>query len=116
MHSKQIRELMRSPKAQIQHQLTGLPPRLITPDSPLIRLLEQCSVRQRIAIRGVTISPDLGYSSGPRFDNAEQLYRWLKPSAQMLESETWPAEARRIKIFSRHLTEHDLKKACTSWF
>lgn len=104
MHPKQIKALLRRPDML----LTGRVPRMIVPDSPLIKLLECISPRDRVHLRSVCVHPNLGYSSGASFQNAEQMLRWLKPSNRMLENESWPAESHRIKRFSKQLSFDDL--------
>lgn len=110
MHPKQMKHLMRRPQAMMRHQMTGQLPRMITPRSPLIDLLERMGPRERLRFRGVRLHPDLGYHCGLQFHNGEQLLRWLKPDAQMLENESWPAESYRNKRFNRPLSVDDLKQ------
>ena len=81
MHPKQMKHLMRRPQAMMRHQMTGQLPRMITPRSPLIDLLERMGPRERLRFRGVRLHPDLGYHCGLQFHNGEQLLRWLKPDA-----------------------------------
>ena len=74
--------LLKSPRAMMEYHVLGRLPRGKRPDSPLIRLLETLTPRERIAIEGIRIS-NLGYSTGHEFRNAEQLYRWLKPANEV---------------------------------
>jgi hypothetical protein len=115
MHQKQMRELVRSPKAAVRFITTGKLPRITTPTSPLITLLETFTTMERKNIVGVQLTPKLGYNIGLRFRDAEQLYRWVKPSLQVLEGETWPAEECRLKTFQRKLTWADLAPFCVGW-
>jgi hypothetical protein len=112
---KQIQYLARNPRAYLQFQATGRLPATVRPSSPLITLLEAIPPRLRMQIRGVRLSPDLGYLNGMQFHTVEQLLRWLKPGAEMLVSESWPAESCRDKRFRRRLTLKDLKPHCASW-
>ncbi|MDD3575467.1 MAG: hypothetical protein PHT38_01125 [Halothiobacillus sp.] len=114
MNSKQMRYITRNPRALMEFQTTGRLPRMKRLDSPLIRLLEQYTPRQRMQMRGVRLHPDLGYQTGMQFHTGEQLYRWVKPSAEVLECENIPAESYRNKRFNRELTEDDLRKHCAS--
>lgn len=115
MHTKQARAITRNPKAAMRFHMTGKVPRLVTPQSPLITLLETYTPRDRLQMVGVRLLPNLGYTGGMTFRNAEQLYRWLKPAPQMLEGECWPAESRRIKRFQKRLTEDELIQSCAQW-
>lgn len=115
MNSRQMRYLATNPRAMMEFRATGRLPRMVTPGSPLITLLESLSPRDRQAIRGVQLHPSLGYLGGIRFHTAEQLYRWLKPAPQMLEHESWPAESYRDKRFSRKLRLSDLRPFVADW-
>jgi len=109
MNSKQARYLARNPKAMIRYQTTGRLPQTFRPTSPLIELLESLSPRERLQITGIRLSPALGYQCSQTFANAEQLYRFLKPQAEMIEGEPFPAESMRIKRFAKRLTIDDLR-------
>lgn len=115
MNQKQMRYITRNPRALMEFQATGRLPRMLRLDSPLIRLLEQYTPRQRTQMRGVSLHPDLGYQTGMRFNTGEQLYRWLKPSAEVLDCENIPAESYRNKRFNRVLIEDDLRKHCAAF-
>lgn len=110
MNSKQARFLARNPRAMMQYKATGRLPQPFRPSSPLIELLETMSPRERVELRGIRLSPALGYQTGQTFANAEQLYRFVKPQAEMSESEPFPAESMRIKRFAKRLTIDDLKE------
>lgn len=101
--STQIRQLLRSPKAQVDFALRRKLPTAIRPKSPLITYLEAIPPRQRIEIKNVRLSPQLGYQSGAQFSNTQSLLNYLKPSSWMVGS--WPAESVRIKQFSRPITD-----------
>lgn len=109
MNSKQARFLARNPRAMMQYKTTGRLPQIYRPRSPLIDLLETMSPRERVELRGIRLSPALGYQTGQTFANAEQLYRFVKPQAEMIEGEPFPAESMRIKRFTKRLTLDDLK-------
>ena len=115
MHPKQMRHLMRRPQAMMRHQMTGQLPRMVRPSSPLIDLLERIPPRERVHYRGVQLHPELGYLCNMRFHTLEQLFRWLKPSNQLIEGESWPAESYRDKRFRRVLTRDDLKRHCARY-
>jgi|GEM_PF-4636942 len=88
--------------------------RTIRPASPLIELLSAISPRDRAAIKGLKVGPNLGYLGSRQFHTAEQALRWVKPHDEMLDIETWPAESWRDKRFSRELTIDDLIGAASS--
>lgn len=115
MHPKQIRAITRCPKAAMRHLTNGELPRLVIPRSPLITLLEKYTARDRLHMTGVRLTRALGYTGGMTFRNAQQLYIWLKPAPHMLESESWPAESRRIKSYQKRLTESELAQCCAQW-
>jgi hypothetical protein len=81
----------------------------------LITLLETIPPRLRLRIRGVRLSPALGYQTGRQFHTAEQLLKWLKPDQQMLQDRSWPAESFRHKGFRKTLTLDDLKAHSAAW-
>ena len=112
LSNKAVQHLMRNPSAFMRYQTTGQVPRATRPDSPLIRLLESISPRDRQMIVGVKITT-LGYMSGQIFHNAEQLYRWLKPSNDIYGS--YPAGSWQDRGFQKKLTLDDLKAACKSF-
>lgn len=112
---KQMRQLATNPAAMTRFRMTGELPRTVTPSSPLIDLLEAIPPQIRLQMRGVKLSPKLGYLSGAHFHNAEQLLKWLKPDREMLESQSWPAESQRDKRFRQRLTLEDLKAHCAAW-
>lgn len=116
MDPRIARQLMRSPRQMIQYQTTGRLPRQTRLDSPLIRLLERYTPHQRLRIRGVRLSPSLGYRCGHQFHNAEQLLRWLQPHETHIEGEPAPAsESFRDKRFNAELSEADLKAHTACW-
>lgn len=106
--AKQMRAIARRPADHARFMLTGRLPRTVRPSSPLITLLEKISPRDRAQIAGLTVGPELGYSGSRQFHTAEQALRWIKPSAQMLEHESWPAESWRIKHFNGPLHIEDV--------
>lgn len=76
---------------------TGQLPRTVEPRSPLIDLLLAISPRDRCAIVGLKVDDALGYSGSRMFHSAEAALRWVRPSEEMLESQSWPAKSYRIK-------------------
>lgn len=113
--NKQMHQLATNPHAYMKFRATGEVPRTVTPSSPLITLLESIPPRLRLQIRGVRLSPSLGYMTGMQFHNAAQLLKWLKPDNEMLEARSWPAESYRDKRFNKRLTLDDLKAHAASW-
>ncbi len=108
MNSRQLRKIATNPRAMMRFQATGKPPEMWNPDSPLTRLLENMSVRERLQMRAVRLNTGLGYTGDHLFHNAEQLLKWLKPPGGLVEGESCPAESRRIKSFRQQLTLNDL--------
>lgn len=112
---KQMRQLATNPATMARFRMSGQLPRTVTPSSPLIDLLEAIPPQVRLQMRGIKLSPELGYLSGAHFHNAEKLLKWLKPDREMLESQSWPAESQRDKRFRKTLALEDLKTHCASW-
>jgi hypothetical protein len=110
-HSAQINKLMRSGKAQMEFSMTGRLPNVIEAKSPLITYLMGMPYRDRERLKNIQIGPAVGYSSRQSFPNAQVLLNWLRPSDYM--SHTWPAEACRIKSFTRPVTS-DMFASCQS--
>ena len=96
--------------------MSGQLQRIITPRSPQIDLLESMEPREGLRFRGVRINSVLRYHCGPQFHACDQLLRWLKPEAQMLENESWLAESYRNKRFNQPLCADDLKPFCADYF
>lgn len=111
MNSRQAKKLATSPQAMMRFKATGKLPEIWHPDSPLIRLLESISPRDRLQVRVIRLSPELGYTGNHLFHSAEQLLRWLKPPAGLVEGESCAAESCRIKAFTQEVTLDDLAKA-----
>ncbi len=114
--SRQIKYMMQHPEALMRYQATGQLPRTHrAPSSPLIELIESLPARLRLEIRGVRLNPNLGYTNGMRFHNAQQLLNWLRPQQELVGNESTPSESYRNKRFVRRLTIGDLKPFCASW-
>ncbi|MDT0618471.1 hypothetical protein RM531_08275 [Salinisphaera sp. P385] len=84
-----------------------LHPRRHIPASPLIVLLEQLPMRERLLYQGVTVDRELGYRGSRRFPSAEALLKWLKPGDGESPERSW-----RDREFSQRLTREDLVRAC----
>lgn len=110
--SAENKHLSRSPKAMMDFQVTGRRPNAVRPTSPLITYLESIPPHERARMQNVRLSPTLGYQSGMRFPNAEQMLRYLKPSQWVVG--TWPAESYRIQGFRRPITDEMFQAAQTS--
>jgi len=110
-----LHRLATNPVAHARFAATGRLPATVTPNSPLIEVLERISPRDRAQISGLTIGPELGYQGRRTFHTAEQALRWLKPHSEMLEDESWPAESWRIKRFARELRLDQLLQHAASW-
>ena len=108
MNGRLLHVLATRPALMRDFTATGRPPRTVRPTSPLIELLDRIAPRDRARIVGLCVGPALGYLGARRFHNAEQALRWLRPHAEMLEGQGWPAESCRDKRFSRPLHLDDL--------
>lgn len=108
--SKQLKKLATSPADYMRFMTTGKLPQGVRPASQLISLLESLAPADRIRITSVVVDERLGYAGSRRFANAEQAYRWVKPSDEVFDS--FPAESWRIKSFDRRLVLTDLA-ACS---
>lgn len=104
--AKQLKRLAINPTDYIRFATTGKLPEGMRPSSPLISLLEGLGAANRMRIVGLVVDQRLGYSGSRRFANAEQAYRWIKPSDEVFGS--FPAESWRIKRFDKQLTVADL--------
>lgn len=113
--SKQIRHIATNPQAHMRFLTTGRLPDLVSPRSPLIDLLLQITPRDRAAIVGLTVNPCLGYSGSRQFHTAEQALRWVRPEAEMLESQWWPAKSWLNAYFSRRLSLEMLLENASSF-
>lgn len=112
MNSRMIRHLLSHPAEMVRFQATGRLPKPVRPASPLIDLLESLTPHERLAIRGLRVSRELGYDGSRVFANAEQALNWLKPAPEVfgvVHAESW-----RLKGFHRQLTLADLAAAAAS--
>jgi len=115
MNPEQMSHLMRRAQA-MKHQMNGQLQRIITPRSPLLICWKAWALeRDYDSVACVRLNPALEYHCGLQFHTCEQLLRWLKPEAQMLENESWPAESYRDKRFNRPLSADDLKQFCADY-
>lgn len=89
---RQIQYLIRHP---------GYPrlPRRVEATSPLLELLDRIPGAMLAQLRGVRLSPALGYRSAAIFQTGAQLHAWLRPFPVMLDTDSWPAESARDKAF-----------------
>jgi len=90
---------------------TNLKIPVLIPESPLINFLSQLSLGQRLGIRNITLSEELGYHTEQRFPDAEALYKWLTPGKRITFGFEWPAEKKRVKWFRRSLEASDIEQA-----
>lgn len=110
-----LRRLATRPSDYLKFQSTGRLPELVTPRSPLIDLLRAIAPRDRAAIVGVTVDPRVGYVGSRQFANAEQALNWAAPRHDILEGDSWPAEACRIKHFAGPLHLEDLLECASGY-
>lgn len=119
-NSKQMRELMKNPKAMMDFQTRGLLPKMRKPiKTPLWELLNAIPARDRMSMRGIRLSPKLGYQNGTVFETAEHLFRWLGGNGELGPRETLPSESYAIRSFRKKLTLDDVKSHCAqvpSWW
>lgn len=94
-NSAAIRRLATNPKAYMLWQSTGRLPRGEKPTGALISLLQAISLRDRVALRGVTVDGTLGYNGSRQFGSAEQALRWAAPEAEVFGS--FPAKSWQIR-------------------
>lgn len=113
--SRQLRAIATSPHRYARFVAFGQLPRVVRPASPLIDLLVQLGARDRAAIIGVTVGSSLGYSHSRQFHSADAALNWIRPAAEVLEDEIWPAETYRIKGFCQFLTLNDLLECASSF-
>lgn len=85
---------------------TGKLPDVVSPESPLIDLLESIEAPDRGMIWNVTLNPALGYQCTRAFPTAKALYEFLKPAEYMYG--VWEAERLRIKEYTRAIRLEDL--------
>jgi hypothetical protein len=57
---------------------------------------------------GLLVDERLGYSGHHKFHTAEMALRWIRPEAEMLADEAFPAESWRIKQFEGPLYLHQV--------
>jgi hypothetical protein len=103
---------MRSGKRLMDFRHSGKRPTPSIPSSPLITLLETLTPRDRQEIKGVRITT-LGYNNGMVWANAEQLYRWIKPSSRVFGS--YPADGYMDRRFNKKLVVNDLLDSSTKY-
>ena len=113
--SKQLKRLATNPTDYVRFMATGQLPDTVRPTSPLIDLLLRLSPRDRIAIVGLTVDSSLGYSGSRIFGNAEQALRWIRPEAEMLRSESYPARSWQDKRFTGPITLDTLLEKASSY-
>ncbi|WP_415912467.1 hypothetical protein [Neptuniibacter sp. QD37_11] len=104
--NKMLHHLAKRPADLVRFNATGRLPNSVRPVSPLISILEEISPRDRLEIKGIRIS-QLGYMTDQVWQNAEQLYRWLKPDSEVIGA--YPAGSRQDKRFNRPLSLQDIK-------
>ncbi|WGK63429.1 hypothetical protein QAO71_17970 (plasmid) [Halopseudomonas sp. SMJS2] len=113
--SSRIKEMLRSPKAMLQFQLTGqlpsLPPR--EKPSPLAALLLSLSQRELLLVRNLMVGPDLGYQGQRTFANGAQALNWVytKHASQHTPADSW--RNRRFEQLSKPISLEQLLKQCS---
>lgn len=110
MQKKILDRLMRSGKAMNDFKTTGRLPVLTYPDrTPLWILLNSLSPMERFNLKGVTLSPKLGYRCNITFNTGEQLFAWLGGKSKKCGLQSYPCDSYSIKLFNKRLTLSDLK-------
>ncbi|WP_282109253.1 hypothetical protein [Shewanella algicola] len=77
---------------------------------PLRTLIESIPPMLWHDIKGITLHPDLGFTSRARFNNLEQLYTWL--GGRQHNNHNLPWVYWKIAEFSKTLTLTDLRPHC----
>lgn len=108
---KQIRRLATNPADHIKFLTTGKLPRGTEPEGPLVDLMKQINPRDRAAIVGLKVGPELGYQGSRTFHTAEQAFRWIHPADEVFDA--FPADSWRIKRPGPRLTIEDLVAQAT---
>jgi hypothetical protein len=109
MKNSQIKYMMRNPKSLMEHQMTGRLPSVRKPTrTPLWTLLDSMTPRQRIDIKGVVLSPKLGYQCNIQFGSAEQLFDYLGGHTEIVGNSRLPSEERIMAGFNKKLQISDL--------
>lgn len=111
--SKMLNHLARHPSAYARFAATGQLPESHRPKSPLIDLLRAIGPRWCGAIRGLQVSPALGYAGSRRFASAAQALNWLAPSDEVIGN--YPAYSWQLKHFQQALWLQDLEAASTAF-
>ncbi len=116
MQGKIAKRLATNQKAHMDFITQGKIPRLKSPNrTPLWELLSKISPSHRTRIKGVKLSPTLGYNNSTVFANAEQLFNWLGGNKLIGEWESNPADQCSIKRFSRKISLDEFLKNCSSY-
>lgn len=102
----QMKILMSNPKYYMEFHTMGKMPPVERISSPLITYLESKTIHERLSMSPARTHPTIGYIGTVEFNNAEQLYRWLKPSEWIGTANGCPSESRRIKSFNRVINDN----------
>lgn len=108
--SRQLRILATNPAAMMAFQIRGRLPQGIKPASPLLAALRRIAPMDRSRMLGFVIGVDLGYQCAQRFPSVAHAMHWLAPAEEVFGS--FPAEACRLKAFSKALSFEDVASAC----
>lgn len=109
MHPKIAKRITNNAKAHMDFTTRGVLPTLSSANkTPLWILLSSMSSRSRFAIKGVKLSPKLGYNSSMQFSNAEQLFTWLGSNQKFGSWESRPCNSYCIQSFRKNISINDL--------
>lgn len=113
--SKLVDHLTRNPQAFANWQIVIVPQLKSTPNTPLRQLISSIPRRLRNECKGVTLHPDLGFSSSATFNNLEQLYQWLGGRSQAYNAHNLPYLHWKIARFNKTLNIEDLRPHCAQF-
>ncbi|GGP58817.1 hypothetical protein GCM10009347_26520 [Shewanella algicola] len=82
---------------------------------PLRTLIESIPPMLWHDIKGITLHPDLGFTSRARFNNLEQLYQWLGGRSQTYNTHNLPYLNWKIARFNKTLNIEDLRPHCAQF-
>lgn len=110
--SQLVNYLMKNPTALVNWQ-NRIMPQLHNPIvTPLHQLIRSIPPMLRRELKGITLHPNLGFTSSARFNNLEQLYTWFGGQRKSYEPNNQPYLQWRIARFNKPLMIEDLRSHC----
>jgi hypothetical protein len=108
--SKQMRILATRPHELVRYMTSGKLPAMVRPQGPLIDLLLQIRHEDLVALRQISVGPELGYFGRRTFETAAHALRWIRPDDEVYG--TFPADSHRNKSRTAPVYLEDLLEAC----